>query len=180
MSIKGIEFFFSPDGSETSIRQNGKYRDLLPSESEVIKALDFGFETRFPEAHKAATELYNHLPNYKYLRVLRLVKCNWGNSDDTLDIDYEGNWNFEKVHCPLRNGFCPYEDIICNPKEDLGLTERELEVVRLITKSDNEIATILCRSKFTIQNHIMNIKRKLNLNSKGEILDYAHKHNILK
>ncbi len=180
MNAVGIEFRFSPCGTETEFKVDGRYQELDESQTDLIKELDAEFKTRYPEAHKAATELYNHRPNYKYLAVHRIIKCNWGNSDEKLDIDFDGNFNFERVHCPLRGGFCPYEGIICNPKEETGLTDRETEVVQLIMKPDKEIATTLFLSVHTIENHIQNIKRKLGLNSKGEILNYAHRHNLIK
>ena len=74
--LRNIEFLFSPAGDETSYLKDGKYQDFNECNTAMIKLLDQEFEIRYPKAHKRATELYNTRPNYKYLRVHRLVKCN--------------------------------------------------------------------------------------------------------
>ncbi|WP_289054201.1 response regulator transcription factor [Carboxylicivirga marina] len=178
--MHGVEFFFSPDGDQMNFVKDGKYHEFNENQVELIKMLDSQIETRYPDAHKRTTELYNSRPNYRYLRVLRFCKCNWGKADEQLDIDLTGNWNLEKVNCPIRNGFCPHEDVICNPRGETGLTNREEEVVKLIMKDDKEIAATLFVSVHTVENHIQNIKRKLNLHRKGEILNYAHQHKLIK
>jgi DNA-binding CsgD family transcriptional regulator/predicted negative regulator of RcsB-dependent stress response len=56
-----------------------------------------------------------------------------------------------------------------------GLTEREREVVRLVSqgKSNGEIADALIVTKRTIETHINNILYKLNLNSRAQIVVWA-------
>lgn len=178
--IRGIEFLFSPSGDETNYQKDGRYQEFTEKDVELIKYLDQEFEARYPKAHACATERYNSRPNFKYLRVHRLIKCNWGNSDENLDIDLAGNWNFEKVYCPLRGGFCSDEGLICMPEEQTNLSNREKEVVILAMYSDKEIAEQLCISPHTVENHMCSALRKLDLHSRGQLVDYAHKHKLIK
>jgi DNA-binding NarL/FixJ family response regulator len=63
----------------------------------------------------------------------------------------------------------------------LRLTERELEVLRLVAKSMNnrEIAKELFISENTVKNHVRNILEKLQLHSRMEAVMYAMKENLL-
>lgn len=57
------------------------------------------------------------------------------------------------------------------PAEVQGLTDRELEVLRLIARGlkTGEIARVLNRSVHTIETHRAGIKRKLGLRTSGEL-----------
>lgn len=63
----------------------------------------------------------------------------------------------------------------------LKLTERELEVLRLVAKGLNnrEIAKQLFISENTVKNHVRNILEKLQLHSRMEAVMYAVKEKIL-
>ena len=63
----------------------------------------------------------------------------------------------------------------------LRLTERELEVLRLVAKSMNnrEIARELFISENTVKNHVRNILEKLQLHSRMEAVMYAVKEKLL-
>ena len=63
----------------------------------------------------------------------------------------------------------------------LRLTERELEVLRLVAKSLNnrEIAKELFISENTVKNHVRNILEKLQLHSRMEAVMYAVKAKLL-
>ena len=63
----------------------------------------------------------------------------------------------------------------------LRLTERELEVLRLVAKSMNnrEIAKELFISENTVKNHVRNILEKLQLHSRMEAVMYAVKEKLL-
>lgn len=175
-----VEFFISPCGSKITFLKDGTYHEFNENQTELIEALDEQIQSRYPEAYKRLLETYNSRPNYKFLSVLRFIKCNWGKSDEQLDIEFSGKWNLEKVNCPLRNGFCPNENVICNPKAEKVLSDREREVASMAMNPDKEIADTLFLSVHTVENHIMNIKRKLGLTTKGQIVSYAHKHNLIK
>lgn len=62
------------------------------------------------------------------------------------------------------------------------LTEREVEVLRLITSglTNQQMADRFCISVRTIEAHKSNIMKKLKLNSTAELVIYAIKNNIVK
>lgn len=64
----------------------------------------------------------------------------------------------------------------------LQLTEREQEVVRLVTqgKSNREIAEVLVISEKTAKAHISNILGKLGLDDRTQMAVYAIKHGLVK
>lgn len=63
----------------------------------------------------------------------------------------------------------------------LKLTERELEVLRLVAKGMNnrEVAKELFISENTVKNHVRNILEKLQLHSRMEAVMYAMKEKLL-
>ncbi len=63
----------------------------------------------------------------------------------------------------------------------LRLTDRELEVLRLVAKGMNnrEIARDLFISENTVKNHVRNILEKLQLHSRMEAVMYAVKEKLL-
>jgi DNA-binding NarL/FixJ family response regulator len=62
-----------------------------------------------------------------------------------------------------------------------GLSERELEVLRLLCRGDNYkmIAEALFVSPNTIKAHIKNIYKKLHVNSRAEAVSKAHKDRLI-
>ncbi|GIV33289.1 MAG: DNA-binding response regulator [Chitinophagales bacterium] len=65
--------------------------------------------------------------------------------------------------------------------EGLVLTERELEIVKLVAEgyTTAEIARMLCRSVHTINTHRKNILGKLGLKSPSELVLYAIKRGLV-
>jgi DNA-binding CsgD family transcriptional regulator/tetratricopeptide (TPR) repeat protein len=64
---------------------------------------------------------------------------------------------------------------------ELGLTRRELEVLRLVAlgRTNREVATVLFISEKTAGVHVSNILRKLDLRSRVEASAYAHRLGLL-
>lgn len=62
-----------------------------------------------------------------------------------------------------------------------GLTEREIDVLRLLAagRSNPEIAALLFISAATARTHVSNIFAKLDVHSRTEAVDYAHRHGLL-
>ncbi len=56
-----------------------------------------------------------------------------------------------------------------------GLTAREVEISRLVTerKSNKAIARALDLSPRTVSTHLSNIYKKLDIGTRGELVDYA-------
>ena len=67
------------------------------------------------------------------------------------------------------------------PGAELGLTRRELEVLRLVAlgRTNREVATILFISEKTAGVHVSNILRKLDLRSRVEAGALAHRVGML-
>jgi ATP/maltotriose-dependent transcriptional regulator MalT len=61
-----------------------------------------------------------------------------------------------------------------------GLTERELEVLRLVAegKTNDEIASALVVSKHTVRRHLQNIFAKLGVTSRSAATAYAFRHDL--
>jgi DNA-binding CsgD family transcriptional regulator len=62
-----------------------------------------------------------------------------------------------------------------------GLTQRELDVLRLVVAgcSNQAIADELFISRDTARTHVANIFRKLDVGTRAEATDYAHRHGLL-
>ncbi len=67
-----------------------------------------------------------------------------------------------------------------NDLKKYGLTDREIEVLKLISRgyTSKEIAEQLCLSKKTIDYYRSNIKAKLNLSKKSEIIHFLKEKNL--
>jgi DNA-binding CsgD family transcriptional regulator len=63
----------------------------------------------------------------------------------------------------------------------LGLTRRELEVVRLVAtgRSNQEIADMLCISIPTVKRHLTNVFGKVSLPSRSALTAYAIRHGLV-
>ena len=136
-------------------------RQLRESDTEFIQAFLEILREFYTEAYTALMEIYSKSSENKryrdFLAVRRFIKCNFGLYDNVIDIDENWNFRFEFVGCPLR-GECKSDKIICAPKFNSKLSDRQLEVMRLLYegKSDSEIADKLVISLNTVNNHRKN------------------------
>ncbi len=66
------------------------------------------------------------------------------------------------------------------PVDTHGLTQRELQVLRLIatSKTNKAIASELFISERTVDRHVSNIFMKLDVTSRSAATAYAYKHNL--
>jgi DNA-binding NarL/FixJ family response regulator len=64
---------------------------------------------------------------------------------------------------------------------DHGLTERELEVLRLVAagRSNRDIAAELVISEHTVARHVQNIFTKLRLSSRAAATAFAYEHELV-
>lgn len=177
-----VEFYNTPEG-EVMYKQHGKPVQVLTIGSrEIISELLEIIRTRYPSAFKALSELYTvNEPNrllYEFNIVSRFCRCNFGEYDaHTPDVDSDGFFHFEEVSCPLR-GECRMEGLICKPRLNNQLTDRELQVVELISKGykAQEIADKLFISAKTVCRHRENIKAKLQIRTLPQLSAYYQDH----
>lgn len=183
--MKAIEFYTTPEG-EVTLRPAGEAeRQLRQTDTEFIAAMLSQIQEYYPAAYAALMEQYSKSDNNKqyrdFLAVRRFIKCNFGVYDNCIDLDSDWNMRFEFVPCPMR-GECKFDGILCQPKFDSKLSERQLEVMRLCYegKKDEEIADKLFISLNTVANHRKASFRKLGLHNMGEFMRYASVNNLFK
>ena len=182
--MKSIEFYNTPEG-EVMIKPTGEPERLLQKSDEAFihKFLSVIREF-YSAAYNALMDNYNAIEDKKYkdfISVRRFIKCNLGAYDNMIDLDEEWNFQFEFVGCPLR-GECKFDQIICSPKFDTKLSERQLEVMELICEgfTDSQVADRLFISLNTVNNHRKNSLKKLGMHSTKEFVLYANKYKIFK
>ncbi len=75
----------------------------------------------------------------------------------------------------------PHTDSSCQTKWPDGLTEREREVIRLISQglSNKDIADRLFISSITVRHHLTNIFDKLGVSNRQKLLIRAHQYGIV-
>ena len=161
MIMTGMEFYFTPKGEVMIIDECGT-RQLEQSNREFISEIITRMGIFWPEALEKASLEYTD-------RRYNILKCNFGEFDSTMDIDQMGNFHFEEVKCPLK-GECKYEEIICKPKFNSTLSERELSVMRSFYEGmeENAIADKYCISLETVRTHKRNAFRRINVHSLAE------------
>lgn len=182
--LANIEFYNTPEG-EVMMHDEEGVRVFTDKEREVIMKVILRLTEFYPEALKGLSEWfeksrYNHR-FFEFLIVKQFLKCNFGNFDSVLDVDQFGTFHFEEVSCPLRVA-CKYEGVVCKPKFNTRLSERELEVMRFLCNgaSVDKVADSLFLSPATVVTHKRNALQRLDLHSLSEFMNYAHKNKIFK
>ena len=77
-------------------------------------------------------------------------------------------------------GSIPGQDPIPLARPQIDLTEREMDVLRLLATgaTNREIATELCVSEGTVKNHVSNILGRLGLRDRLQAALFAHEHGL--
>lgn len=181
--MKAIEFYTTPEG-EVTMRPIGEAeRQLKETDTDFIQAFLAILREFYPEAYDALMDIYSKNSNNKryrdFIAVRRFIKCNFGLYDNMIDVDENWNFNFEFVGCPLR-GECKHDKVICAPKFNSKLSDRQIEVMRMLYdgKNDSEIAEKLFISLNTVNNHRKNSFRKVGVHSMAEFMRYAMTNNL--
>ncbi len=182
--LSNIEFYNTPEG-DVMTKELGKPAEPLKDSSRpIISYMLSIIRDRYPKAHAALMKLYScstmNRWYYEFRVVHRFVRCNFGEYDQhKLDIDHHGQLLFEEVRCPLR-GECEYECVICKPELETHLSEREMEVFRLIAahRQTDEIASELHISPCTVNRHRENIKAKIDAKNVGEMVAYWYTNSL--
>ena len=176
-----LEFYNTTDGAVMGKPVGKPAFELEERHRDTVAEMLATIRHRYPKAHAALMELYSRSTMnrtwYEYRVVHRFIRCNFGEYDQLrLDIDRRGQLQLEEVHCPLR-GECQHEGVICKPELDTRLTEREMEVFRLIVQNltTEDIAQELCISPCTVARHRENIKAKIGAKNVAALVDYWHR-----
>lgn len=178
MNLENTEFYTTPDG-EIMIRLCDKpVRLFEEGDRGIVQEMYMMIRDRYPEAFSALSKLYSkserNLFHFEFKIVHRFIRCNCGEYDQYhFDINHNGQFQFEEVKCPLR-GECPLEDLICKPKLNTKITDREKEVLKLIADGlkSLDIANELGLSIATVSRHRENMKAKLQLRTTGQMVEY--------
>ncbi len=183
-NLFSIEFYNTPEGDVMIKEQNAPARLFTQEDRDLIASCLYTMRVNFPEAHNRLMEMYSRYErnriNYEFKVVHRFIRCNFGEYDQyNYDINQNGVLRFEEVRCPLR-GECLHEGIICRPKLNTRLTEREIEVLRLIANGTQteEVANELSISPLTVNRHRENIKIKTGCRSVPELVRWWHEHDM--
>lgn len=180
MNYRNIEFYNTPDG-EVMIKEEGKpARVFTESERDIVEDMLAFIRDRYTEAYTKLMDLYSKSERnrlyFEFRIVHRFVRCNFGEYDQyNYDINSAGDFDFEEVKCPLR-GECAYEGVVCKPKLNTTLTERELMVFRCIASGmqAEDISQELFISIPTVNRHRENIKAKIGVSTVPQMVNYWH------
>lgn len=125
-------------------------------------AIDIHLKEVYPNTYKLLCEKFGEQKHNVYARVYQFLTCNFSTKDGIPDIDEDGNFNIEKVSCPIRHT-CKLN--FCHPEIVSNITPRERDIIEAFVKGFdlNEIATRLFISPNTVHNHQNNIYAKLGL-----------------
>lgn len=175
-NFNNIEFHTSPEGEILIKTGNDPMRELTEKDIDLINYMFDRVRNEYTTAYNKLQVIYSkHERNilfFKYVCVRRFLRCNFSNYDTlTNDIGCDGIFHFEQVGCPMR-GECEGYKIICQPKYNSNLSDRELEIFDLYCRpmEIDEVANYICLSPHTIDQHLKNIRRKLNAHSKAELM----------
>ena len=180
LDMVNTEFYNTPEGIIMVKKQGSPVREFTINDREIIQEILSVIRECYPKAFSRLSGLYTKNERnrllFEFNIVNRFIRCNFGEYDQqAYDIDYQGRFCFEEVHCPLR-GECLHEGVICKPELNTKLTEREKEIVKFIADGlqAQDIADELYISVATVNRHRENIKAKLRLRNIGEIVSYYH------
>lgn len=173
--MKKVEFYNSPDGSVVEKPFGEPFFVYDQSCKAITDEMIAKIRNLYPEAFKALAELYSKSERnkdfFEFRIVHRFIRCNFGEFDAlSYDINTAGALCIEDVRCPLR-GECLMEGVICKPRLQTELTNREREVALLLGQglTNSEIAEELCISPFTVRRHIATIKERSGLKHTAQI-----------
>lgn len=175
--------FYTVDNELWYLTTEGANERFDETKENVISTIIDRLIEHYPEAYGALAKWYGksaaNVPYYRYLIARRFLRCNFGRLDTTQDDFGKSSFRFEKVECPLR-GECQFEGVVCMPRFNSKLSQKELQVMRLIYNgcSSEEVSERLFLSPFTVKNHIKSVYQKLGIHDKSEFIRYANKNNV--
>lgn len=178
------EFYITPNGG-IMIHDDKGVHELTQKDRQFISEMIMRIGDFYPDALAALSREYDprhiNVPYYEYSIVSRFIRCNWGRYDSIIDIDQFGFFNFEVVDCPLRgSGDCKLDGIVCRPKFNSNLSDREMEVMKYYYRGlrAEQIADKICISVETVRTHKRNVFKRTGTCSLAEFLLYAKNNNL--
>ncbi|MFA6662047.1 MAG: helix-turn-helix domain-containing protein [Bacilli bacterium] len=178
------EFYITPNGGIMIHDEKGVH-ELTQKDRQFISEMIIRIGDFYPEALSALSREYEcrrfNVPYYEFSIVSRFIRCNWGRYDSIIDIDQFGFFNFEEVDCPLRGcGDCKLDGVVCRPKFNSKLSERELEVMQYYYSNLNaeQISDKMCISAETVRTHKRNVFKRTNTKSLAEFFLYAKNNHL--
>lgn len=182
MEIENLEFYTFEN--EVWVKQGNKNTKLEEKSRDIIKAMIELLQSFYPKAYQSLEKHYEKLSWNRPLQEFRIVKqfckCNFGNLDIyNIDIDENRTFCFENVPCPMR-GECKMENIVCHAEFNSILSLAEKRVARLICNgySNDKISNEMYISPNTVRSHLRHIYKKLNINSRHELMNYCQSNNL--
>lgn len=182
--ISNIEFYTTPEGDVMMKELGQPVVVLCENNRSTIECILTVIRDRYPKAHARLMKIYSASTmnrwHYEFQVVHRFIRCNFGEYDQyNLDINKDGLFVFEEVKCPLR-GECEHEGVICRPELNTALTDREMDVFRLIVENyqTDDVAEELHISPYTVNRHRENIKAKIKVRNVSEMISYWHQNQM--
>lgn len=168
--------FFSDNGQPKALYQ-GQVVPFREMPLSIINQVRFSLDTDT----KALAALENWGIYDPILQLETFVNCRFGGFDNSPDFN-NGMGEGEYWPCQ-RRGNCEHEGVICSHiKVSNGfLTKREIDVMKLIYLGliNKEIAMDLEISVFTVENHIKNLKKKCEAQTRTDLTRIASQKKII-
>jgi len=167
----------------------------LYSSNDTLMALSGGISLPVVKSSRLRNKVFRHMVNrptaHKSViewvgsneddQINRYGQCLWGAFNMSPDVASNGELSApEFIQCSLR-GNCKYEGIVCKcmeVAEGVSLSKAEERLIPHILWADRIIGQMLNASPFTVTTHIKNIKNKLNIQTKAQLVDWAKDNGI--
>ena len=129
--LQNIEFQRTQDRS-IIYQQAGEGFVKLTEKDPIVVILDEKIKTEYPDAYAALDKEYSKsradVRKHRHDIVCAFLSCNCGGADEKMDIDEEGDFNFETANCPSL--FCKYRGVVCCGHFKTNMTKRQVETMR--------------------------------------------------
>ncbi|WP_129714636.1 helix-turn-helix transcriptional regulator [Pedobacter sp. SYP-B3415] len=174
--VKGGEFLSLDD--RPKFITDGIMRDLADSPAYALDLLRKSMNSQ-PKVEAAIEKMVGTDDQAK---LERFTMCQFGALNTDPDICENGTLSApEYVPCRHR-GSCEFEGIACSAimvRSGIFLTKTEMDVAKLAILPDRIISIELGMAEMTVKTHWKNIRLKMGLQSKGEIIHWLTQRGII-
>ena len=185
MKLINKEFSMSPDGKQLMIHGENGARIYCEQDKEFTNEVFDIIKVDYPKAYdELATFFKRSAQNKEYFKFIvsrQFLCCRYGNSDNVADLDENGNFHSEYVHCAIRPA-CPMKCVVCESTITTKLSEGEREVLMYLYNGYSEEAIAEKRGSkvSTATKQIYNGYAKLEVTSKGDFMALANVKELFK